>query len=91
MTHFLDDDFCPEYLQWVAHVESEEYYVNMMQAWYFATALAKQWDETLPYLTEHKLPKWVHNKTIQKAIESFRITQEQESYLKMLKKERGTV
>ena len=70
----------------VADVESEEYYVNMMIAWYFATALAKQWDATIPYLKERKLPEWVYRKTIQKAIESYRITPEQKVYLKTLRK-----
>ena len=85
MCHFLDDDFAPEYLQWVAQVESGEYYVQMMMAWYFATALAKQYDETLPLLTEKRLNPWVHNKTIQKAVESRRLTNEQKQYLKTLR------
>lgn len=84
MCHFLDDDFAPEYLQWVAQVESGEYYVQMMMAWYFATALAKQYDETLPLLTEMRLNPWVHNKTIQKVVESRRLTNEQKQYLKTL-------
>ena len=86
MTFYLDEDFRPEYLNMAADVESEEYYVNMMIAWYFATALAKQWDATIPYLKERKLPEWVHRKTIQKAIESYRITPEQKVYLKTLRK-----
>ena len=86
MTFYLDEDFRPEYLKMVADVESEEYYVNMMIAWYFATALAKQWDATIPYLKERKLPEWVYRKTIQKAIESYRITPEQKVYLKTLRK-----
>ena len=86
MTFYLDADFRPEYLKMAADVESEEYYVNMMIAWYFATALAKQWDATIPYLKERKLPEWVHRKTIQKAIESYRITPEQKVYLKTLRK-----
>ena len=85
MCHFLDGDFAPEYLQWVAQVESGEYYVQMMMAWYFATALAKQYDETLPLLTEKWLNPWVHNKTIQKAVESRRLTNEQKQYLKTLR------
>lgn len=85
MCHFLDDDFAPEYLQWVAQVESGEYYVQMMMAWYFATALAKHYDETLPLLTEKRLNPWVHNKTIQKAVESRRLTNEQKQYLKTLR------
>ena len=85
MNRFLDDRFDPKYLDKVAAVQSEEYYVNMMIAWYFATALAKQYNPTLPYLEEKRLSKWVHNKTIQKAVESYRITGEQKAYLKTLK------
>ena len=85
MTHFLDEDFKPEYLDWVASIQSDEYYINMMLAWYFATALAKQWDSTLPYLEMHRLSPWVHNKSIQKAIESYRITAEQKTYLRGIK------
>lgn len=85
MRHFLDGDFSPEYLDWVAAVQSEEYYVNMMAAWYFATALAKQYQAALPYLTQRRLSGWVHNKTIQKAVESGRITPEQKRYLRTLK------
>ena len=70
----------------VAKIQSDEYYINMMIAWYFATALAKQWDSTLQYLTEECLPLWVHNKTIQKAIESYRITQEQKEMLRRLRR-----
>ena len=85
MTFYLDEQFQPEYLDWVADVHSEEYYVNMMIAWYFATALAKQYDAALPYLQEHRLEPWTHNKAIQKAIESYRITDEQKAYLRSLK------
>lgn len=85
MAHFLDTDFEPEYLEWVTAVQSEEYYVNMMRAWYFATALAKQYETALPYLEEQRLDAWTHNKTIQKAVESYRITDEQKAYLKTLK------
>lgn len=85
MTHFLDNDFREEYLDWVAAVENEHYYVRMMVAWYFATALAKQYDATLPYLMARRLKKWTHNKAIQKAIESLRITQEQKQLLRTLK------
>lgn len=85
MTYFLDNEFKPEYLELAACVKSEEYYINMMIAWYFATALAKQYDEALVYLTGNRLDKWVHNKTIQKAVESFRITQEQKEYLRTLR------
>lgn len=85
MEHFLDDDFDPAYPELVSRIRSEEYYVNMMTAWYFATALAKQYDSVLPYLTEKRLDPWVHNKTIQKAVESLRITPEQKAYLKTLR------
>lgn len=85
MTHYLDADFCPEYLKEVSIIKSKEYYVNMMIAWYLATALAKQWEATIPYLEERRLPEWVHRKTIQKAIESYRITPEQKVYLKSLR------
>lgn len=85
MSFYLDEDFQKDYLEIPASVLSEEYYVNMMIAWFFATALAKQWDSTIPYLTERRLGVWVHNKTIQKAVESYRITAEQKEYLRMLK------
>lgn len=85
MKYFLDDDFSPEYLSYVAEIHSDEYYINMMIAWYFATALAKQYDSALPFLEKHKLSSWIHNKTIQKAVESFRITDEQKCFLKSLK------
>lgn len=86
MSHYLDEDFAPEYLDSVAAVESEEYYINMMIAWYFATALAKQYDAALPILLEQRLAPWTHNKTIQKAVESYRITPEQKAYLRTLKR-----
>ncbi len=82
---YLDNDFSLEFPAWVADIRSEEYYINMMIAWYFATALAKQWDAILPYIEERRLDKWAHNKTIQKAIESYRITDEQKTYLRKLK------
>lgn len=82
---FLDEHFSPDHLAEVARVESEEYYVNMMIAWYFATALAKKEAETLPYLTEKRLSPWVHRKAIQKAVESYRIRAEMKEYLKTLK------
>ena len=85
MTHFLDDDFCHEYLEWVASITNDEYYVKMMVAWYFATALAKQYEVTLPIIEQKRLVSWTHNKTIQKAIESYRITNEQKEYLKGMK------
>ena len=85
MEHFLDDDFDLQYPDMVASVRSEEYYVNMMIAWYFATALAKQYDSILPYIEEKRLDTWTHNKAIQKSIESYRITDDQKSYLRSLK------
>ena len=85
MEHFLDDDFDLQYPNMVASVRSEEYYVNMMIAWYFATALAKQYDSILPYIEEKRLDTWTHNKAIQKSIESYRITDDQKSYLRSLK------
>ena len=85
MEHYLEEDFRPEYPKMVAAVRSEEYYVNMMIAWYFATALAKQYGAVLPFITEHRLDSWTHNKAIQKSIESYRITPEQKEYLKSLK------
>ena len=85
MTHFLDEDFKEEYLKTVASVTSDEYYINMMIAWYFATALAKQYDSAFPYIENKILPDWVHNKTIQKAVESYRISDSQKKVLKALK------
>ncbi len=85
MRHFLDEDFHPRYLQMTAEINREDYYVNMVCAWYFATALAKQWEETLPYVTERRLDKWTHNKTVQKALESRRITDEQKQLLRKYK------
>ncbi|HIR40277.1 MAG TPA: DNA alkylation repair protein [Candidatus Egerieicola pullicola] len=86
MSHFLEEDFTPQVLQRAGSIRREEYYVKMMQAWLFATALAKQWDATLPWLTEHRLDVWVHNKSIQKAVESRRITPEQKELLRGLKR-----
>ena len=86
MSHYLDDDFKPEYLKIAAAVKSDKYYVNMMIAWFFATALAKQWDSAVVYIENGELEPWVHNKTIQKARESFRITAEQKQYLQSLKR-----
>lgn len=93
MSHYLDDDFKAEYLEIPAAVRSDEYYVNMMIAWFFATALAKQWDSTIVYLQNNletrsiaSLPTWVHNKTIQKACESYRISDGQKEYLRTLKR-----
>ena len=85
MSHFLDEDFREEYLRLVSDERSEEYYVNMMIAWYFATALAKQYEAALPYLENRRLDPWVHNKTIQKAVESFRVSDEHKACLRALK------
>lgn len=88
MKYFLDEKFKVEYLKIATRIRSEEYYVNMMVAWFFATALAKQWDDVIFVLEDNLLDEWTHNKTIQKARESFRITPEQKQYLKSLKKRR---
>lgn len=85
MRYYLEDEFKPEYPEKVVAVRSEEYYVNMMRAWYFATALAKQYEKILPFLEEHRMDVWTHNKTIQKATESYRITPEQKEYLRTLR------
>ena len=85
MNLYLEEDFKPEYPMLVAAVQSEEYYVNMMIAWYLETALAKQWEAAIPYLEKRVLSDWVHRKTIQKAVESYRITPEQKVYLKSLR------
>lgn len=86
MRHFLDDSFRPEYLELAAEIRSEEYYVNMMTAWFFATALAKQYEATIPYIEDQRLDEWTHNKAIQKAIESYRVSDEQKAYLRTLKR-----
>lgn len=85
MQYFLDEEFDKSYPEIVAKIKSDEYYINMMRAWYFATALAKQYDAIIPYIEKNVLDKWTHNKTVQKAIESYRITDEQKEYLKSLK------
>ncbi|MBR4091248.1 MAG: DNA alkylation repair protein, partial [Mogibacterium sp.] len=85
MEHFLGEDFDITYPEMVAAIESDEYYVNMMRAWYFATALAKQYDSIIPFIEENRLDKWTHNKAIQKSVESYRITPEQKTYLRSLK------
>lgn len=85
MTLFLNDRFDPSYPELVASVKSEEYYVRMMQAWYFATALAKQYDTAVTYIEQRRLEPWTHNKTIQKSAESYRVTDEHKAYLKTLK------
>ena len=85
MEHYLDEDFDPAYPEMAAAVRSEEYYVNMMTAWYFATALAKRYEAVLPYIEEHRLDPWTHNKAIQKSVESYRIPPERKEYLRSLK------
>ena len=86
MSFYLDEAFSPEYPDWASGVDSEEYYVKMMVAWYFATALAKQYDAAVPYLKENRLDPWTHNKTIQKAVESFRVPEEHKAYLRTLRR-----
>lgn len=83
--YFLDERFDPTYLEWVAAIDREEYYVRMMVAWYFATALAKQYEAALPFIEVGILPVWTHNKAIQKAMESYRVSTEHKAYLKTLK------
>lgn len=85
MNEFLDADFKPDYLEWVAAVKGEDYYIRMMVAWYFATALAKQYDETVPFIEQRRLDPWTHKKAVQKAIESFRVTDAHKEYLKSLR------
>ncbi len=85
MEHFLDEDYDPQYPEMVAGIRSEEYYVNMMIAWYFATALSKQYESILPFIEGKRLEDWTHNKAIQKSVESSRIRDEQKIYLKTLK------
>lgn len=85
MEHYLDEDFELSYPKIVAGIRSDEYYINMMIAWYFATALAKQYESVLPFIKEKKLDAWTHNKAIQKSVESYRISDEQKEYLKTLK------
>ena len=84
MTHYLDADFRRNISKEVSIIKSEEYYVNMMIAWYFATALAKQYEAAVPYIEQRRLAPWTHNKTIRKAIESYRVTDEQKAYLRTL-------
>ena len=88
LKHFLDEDFDPVCLDWVASLRSEEYYVRMMAAWYFAEALVKQYDAAVPFLKENRLERWTHNKAIQKAVESFRIPGERKEYLKSLRRKK---
>ena len=86
MQHFLDEDFDIKYPEAVSKIRSDEYYINMMIAWYFATALAKQYDAVIPFIEENALDKWTHNMTIRKANESFRVLPERKAYLKTLKR-----
>ena len=86
MKYFLEEDFQIEYAGKVAAVKSEEYYINMMIAWYFATALSKQYEAIIPFIEGQCLDVWTHNKTIQKAVESYRITNEQKEYLRSLRR-----
>ena len=90
MEHFLNEDFDLAYPKIVADIRSDEYYINMMIAWYFATALAKQYDAVLPFIEEKRLDVWTHNKAIQKSVESYRITDEQKEYLKSLRIKKET-
>lgn len=85
MNEFLGEDFRPEYLEWVASVTGEDYYIRMMVAWYFATALAKKYKESIVYIESRRLDPWTHKKAIQKAIESFRVSDEHKAYLKTLR------
>ena len=85
MTWYLEDNFSPEYAEMVAEVDSDEYYVNMMRAWYFATALAKQYDAVLPFIENKRLDDWTHNKAIQKSVESYRISLSQKNYLRTMR------
>ena len=85
MEHFLDEDFDILYPETVSKIRSDEYYINMMIAWYFATALAKQYESIIPFIENNSLDIWTHNKAIQKSIESYRITDEQKAYLRELK------
>lgn len=88
MSHYLDGDFKPQYLEIPMSVHSDEYYVKMMVAWFFATGLSKQWNSTIPYIENSRLDGWTHNKTIQKATESYRITGEQKKMLRGMKQPR---
>lgn len=89
MEHFLDEDFDIIYPETVSNIRSDEYYVNMMIAWYFATALAKQYESILPFIEKRSLDIWTHNKAIQKAVESYRISTDRKTYLKELKVKKG--
>ena len=89
MNEFLGEDFRPEYLEWVAAVKGEDYYIKMMVAWFFATALAKRYDESVVFIEERRLEPWTHRKAIQKAIESYRVSDEHKEYLKTLRQMRA--
>lgn len=89
MRYFLDDNFKREYLEVISGIRSEEYYINMMTAWFFATALCKKYEEALPYIENHRLDVWTHNKSIQKAVESLRISEDKKAYLKTLRIKSG--
>ena len=89
MCHYLDDCFSPEYPEWVSQIKSDEYYIKMMVAWYFATALSKQYDIVVPYIENYCLDADTHNKTIRKAVESYRITDEQKAYLRGFVRKKG--
>ncbi|HIY06523.1 MAG TPA: DNA alkylation repair protein [Candidatus Evtepia faecigallinarum] len=88
---YLDDAFRPEHLEWAAALRREEYYIRMMVAWYFATALAKQYGHALPYLEEGRLDLWTHNKTIQKAVESTRVCPEHKAHLRTLRRKKDSL
>lgn len=85
MNEFLGEDFKPEYLKWAANVDGEDYYIKMMVAWFFATALAKKYDESVVYIEKRRLEPWTHRKAIQKAIESYRVSDDHKEYLKTLR------
>lgn len=91
LSEYLDEGFQPVQLDWAAAACCGEYYVNMMVAWYVATALAKQYEAALPLLAENRLPEWVHNRTIQKAVESRRISAERKAYLRTLRRRDGNL
>ncbi len=88
MCHYLDDAFSPEYPEWISRIRSDEYYIRMMVAWYFATALSKRYNDVVRYIENYRLDDDTHNKTIRKAIESYRITAEQKAYLRKFTQKR---
>lgn len=85
MKFFMNERLDEKHLKLISSIKSDEYYINMAIAWYFATALSSNWEMVIPYIEKQKLDKWIHNKTVQKAVESYRITKEQKEYLKTLK------